>query len=86
MAAGRFAEARAHLDDVTNAAFADVKHRLERNLAERENAATNPCRQRCLDQRAGRHPAHAPSPAAIKLFHGLPRNFCYLAGHNSHKP
>jgi hypothetical protein len=41
MAAGRFAEARAHLNDVTNTAFADVKHRLERNLAERENAATN---------------------------------------------
>ena len=41
MAAGRFAEARAHLNDVTNAAFADVKHRLERNLAERENSATD---------------------------------------------
>jgi tetratricopeptide (TPR) repeat protein len=40
-AAGRFAEARAQLNDVTNAAFADVKHRLERNLAERESAATN---------------------------------------------
>jgi tetratricopeptide (TPR) repeat protein len=41
MAAGRFAEAHAHLNDVTNAAFADLKHRLERNLAERENTATN---------------------------------------------
>jgi tetratricopeptide (TPR) repeat protein len=41
MAVGRFAEARAHLNDVTNAGFADVKRRLERNLAERENAATN---------------------------------------------
>ena len=41
MAAGRFAEARAHLNDVTNAAFANVKRRLERNLAERESAATN---------------------------------------------
>jgi tetratricopeptide (TPR) repeat protein len=41
IAAGRFAEARAHLNAVTNAAFADVKHRLERNLAERENTATN---------------------------------------------
>ncbi|MGB8370058.1 MAG: tetratricopeptide repeat protein [Limisphaerales bacterium] len=41
-AAGRFAEARTHLNDVTNAAFSDVKHRLERNLAERENTATNP--------------------------------------------
>jgi tetratricopeptide (TPR) repeat protein len=41
MATGRFAEARAHLNDVTNAAFADVKHRLEKSLAERENPATN---------------------------------------------
>jgi tetratricopeptide (TPR) repeat protein len=41
MAAGRFAEAHAHLNDVTNAAFADLKHRLERNLAERENTAAN---------------------------------------------
>ena len=42
IAAGRFAEARAHLNDVTNTAFADVRHRLERNLIERENTATNP--------------------------------------------
>ncbi len=41
IAAGRFAEARAHLNGVTNAAFADVKHRLEHNLAEHENTATN---------------------------------------------
>ena len=41
IAAGRFAEARAQLDDVTNAAFAAVKQRLERNLAERENPAAN---------------------------------------------
>jgi len=42
MVVGRFAEAHAHLDDVTNAAFADLKHRLEKSLAERENTATNP--------------------------------------------
>ena len=41
MVVGRFAEARAHLSDVTNAAFADLKHRLEKSLAERENPATN---------------------------------------------
>jgi tetratricopeptide (TPR) repeat protein len=41
MVVGRFAEARAHLNDVTNAAFADTRHRLERSLAERENTATN---------------------------------------------
>ena len=41
MAVGRFAEARAHLNDVTNAAFASLKHRLESSLVERESAATN---------------------------------------------
>jgi tetratricopeptide (TPR) repeat protein len=42
MSIGRFAEARAHLNDVTNAAFASLKHRLESSLVERESAATNP--------------------------------------------
>jgi tetratricopeptide (TPR) repeat protein len=46
MAVGRFAEARAHLNDVTNAAFASLKHRLENSLAERESAATNPAATR----------------------------------------
>jgi len=41
IAAGFFAEAKAHLDDVTNAAFADIKNRLERNLAGRENPPAN---------------------------------------------
>jgi tetratricopeptide (TPR) repeat protein len=41
MSVGRFAEARAHLNDVTNAAFAGLKHRLENSLAERENPPTN---------------------------------------------
>jgi tetratricopeptide (TPR) repeat protein len=41
MAVGRFAEARAHLNGVTNAAFAELKRRLETSLAERESAATN---------------------------------------------
>jgi tetratricopeptide (TPR) repeat protein len=40
-AAGFFDEARAQLGAVTNAIYADVKTRLERNLVERENAATN---------------------------------------------
>jgi tetratricopeptide (TPR) repeat protein len=40
-AAMRFDEARAQLDAVTNAFYADIKNRLERSLAERENAATN---------------------------------------------
>ena len=41
MAAGRYAEARAQLDAVTNSMYADLKARLERNLTQRENAATN---------------------------------------------
>jgi tetratricopeptide (TPR) repeat protein len=41
MSIGRFAEARAHLNDVTNAAFDGLKHRLESSLAEHESAATN---------------------------------------------
>jgi tetratricopeptide (TPR) repeat protein len=41
IAAGRFNEARAQLDAVTNSVYADLKKRLERSLLERENAATN---------------------------------------------
>ena len=41
IAAGRFAEASVHLNNVTNAAFASVRRRLEHNLAERENPAAN---------------------------------------------
>ena len=41
IAAGRYAEAQAHLDAVTNAVDADLKKRLERNLREREAAVTN---------------------------------------------
>ena len=41
MAAGRYAEAHAQLEVVTNPMYADLKARLERNLAQRENAATN---------------------------------------------
>jgi cytochrome c-type biogenesis protein CcmH/NrfG len=42
IAAGRYDEARAQLDAVTNAAFAGLKDRLERSLVAHENAATNP--------------------------------------------
>lgn len=38
---GQFDEARAQLDAVTNAAYADMKKRLERNLAQREHPQTN---------------------------------------------
>ena len=40
-AAGFFNEARAQLEAVTNDFYADLKRQLERNLAQRENAATN---------------------------------------------
>jgi tetratricopeptide (TPR) repeat protein len=42
IATGRFGEARAQLEAVTNSMYADLKARLERNLAEQENATTNP--------------------------------------------
>jgi cytochrome c-type biogenesis protein CcmH/NrfG len=41
ISAGRFGEARAQLDAVTNAFYADLKKQMEHNLIERENAATN---------------------------------------------
>jgi Flp pilus assembly protein TadD len=41
IAVSRFAEARAHLDDVTNEALADLKRRLERSLADHQHTATN---------------------------------------------
>ena len=38
--AGRFAEARAHLDAITNEMYMELKHRIERNINEKENAPT----------------------------------------------
>jgi tetratricopeptide (TPR) repeat protein len=58
IAAGRFAEARAHLNDVTNTAFADVRHRLERNLIEREDTATNPAAIGAVETNPA--PIHSP--------------------------
>jgi len=37
--AGRFAEARAHLDAVTNDMYMELKHRVQRSINEKENAA-----------------------------------------------
>jgi tetratricopeptide (TPR) repeat protein len=39
--AGRFDEAQAHLDAVTNSIYADLKSRIEKNLVEREHPPTN---------------------------------------------
>jgi tetratricopeptide (TPR) repeat protein len=36
---GRWAEAQAHLQDITNSAFADMRRRLERNLYQKEREA-----------------------------------------------
>jgi tetratricopeptide (TPR) repeat protein len=75
-AAGRFAEAHAHLNDVTNAAFADVKHRLERNLAERENTATNPIAN--ISTNAVAAPTNPPTvptnaiPSPTNMSHRIP--------------
>ena len=41
MLAGRYAEAHAQLDAVTNSKYADLKRVLQRNITERENKATN---------------------------------------------
>ncbi len=41
MLAGRYAEARAQLDAVTNATYADLKQTLERAITQRESEATN---------------------------------------------
>jgi tetratricopeptide (TPR) repeat protein len=41
IAVGRYAEAQAHLDAVTNPADAQMRDRLERNLRERQAAGTN---------------------------------------------
>jgi cytochrome c-type biogenesis protein CcmH/NrfG len=41
MIAGRYAEARAQLAAVTNSMYADLRHSLERGIAQRENKATN---------------------------------------------
>jgi len=62
MSAGRFAEARAHLNDVTNAAFASLKHRLEGSLVERESAATND-RAATVFTNAPAVSTNAPKPA-----------------------
>jgi tetratricopeptide (TPR) repeat protein len=41
VAAGRFADAQAQLDAVTNTAFFELRNRIQRNLAERENPPAN---------------------------------------------
>jgi hypothetical protein len=41
MLAGRYTEAHAQLDAVTNSKYADLKRTLERNITERENPPTN---------------------------------------------
>lgn len=52
--AGRFAQAQAHLDAVTNAAYASLKNRLERNLIAGEKATTNATATAALTNAIGR--------------------------------
>ena len=68
MAAGRYAEARAQLQVVTNPAFTDLKYRLERSLAERENAPTNPAAGVSTNVVA----APTPAPANTNTSHQTP--------------
>ncbi len=58
-AAGFYDEARAQLDAVTNDFYADLKRQLERNLVQRENAATNTA---AISTNAMAAPASAPAP------------------------
>jgi len=69
IAVGRFDEARAHLAAVTNSIYASLKERGERNLAEREYAATNPA--------AGGIPTNAPNPTA----ENVPTNAATVSAH-----
>ena len=58
-AAGFFDEARAQLDAVTNDFYIDLKSRLERNLTQRENAATTTV---TVSTNVLVVPAYAPAP------------------------
>jgi tetratricopeptide (TPR) repeat protein len=50
--AGRFAEARAHLDVVTNDMYLELKRRIERNISEKEDSAkTNATRAVTTDKK-----------------------------------
>ncbi len=63
IAAGRFDEARAHLAAVTNSIYAGLKDRGERNLAEREYAATNPAAAGISTNASGFPTNHLITPA-----------------------
>jgi len=59
---GRFEEARAHLDAVTNVMYADLKKRLERNLMEK-SSGTNAVPGEAAESSGNQNPTNAlPSP------------------------
>jgi cytochrome c-type biogenesis protein CcmH/NrfG len=62
IAAGMFDQAQSSLESVTNAAFADMKKRLERNLAERRQEATNTVSNATLAPAQAAAPPAAPTP------------------------
>ncbi|HEX5220721.1 MAG TPA: tetratricopeptide repeat protein, partial [Verrucomicrobiae bacterium] len=61
--AGRFEEARAHLDAVTNAMYADLKNRLERNLREKSSGTNTPPAANATESSSSPNPTNSsPSP------------------------
>ena len=57
---GRFDEARAHLDAVTNAIYADLKRRLERNLMEKSSGTNAPSADKPTESSAKLNETNAP--------------------------
>jgi len=60
MLAGRYAQARAQLDAVTNANYSELKHLLERAITQRESQATNLNAPTKAAPLATNAPVHAP--------------------------
>jgi len=57
---GRFDEARAHLDAVTNAMYADLKRRLVRNLHEKSSGTNLPSAYKAIESPANPNDTNAP--------------------------
>jgi tetratricopeptide (TPR) repeat protein len=78
ISAGRFDEAQAHLDAVTNPVFGELKNRLERSLADHKQPVTNspapPARVETVTAPSPVGPTNPPPPPpdAVKLEAGPP--------------
>ncbi len=64
MNVGRFAEARAHLDAITNAMYADLRVRLERNLKEKSSGTNAPATGNSTESPTNPSPTNS-SPAPL---------------------